>query len=361
MKSVKYFANKKGVALLVTLAVISIIVAAAIELNRRARLTLASTAVTRDSITLRQMASSGVHIAMAMLIQDKTNDPPSGLDTIQEDWANQEILDQLVAAIPFEEGTLKLKITDELGKIQVNTVVKFPGGKEANDPQMFLWDRFLRLLKLSDESAGDEDPRTIINSLKDWLDSGDDDAITGINGAESDYYLGLDPPYECKNGPLTDLEELVLIKGITPELYYGIEGVVGISNYMTTVFGPLNEGINSYYKGKINLNTADLPVIAALLPTGNEALATEIFEFREEKSESKFIHDLSNPGWYKNAPGCAELEIDSNLITTFSDFFQIKATAFIEPLTVNVNAVVQRIKDKNSGKWTCKVLCWKAD
>jgi general secretion pathway protein K len=361
MRSAKYFKDNKGVVLLVTLAVISVIVAAAIELNRRARLALESTAASRNRLTLMEMASSGVHIAMAILIQDKINDPPSGLDSIQEDWANPEIIDQLLAAIPFEEGKLKIKITDELGKIQVNTVVKFPEGKEANDPQMFLWDRFLRLLKLSDDSTDVEDPRTIVNSLKDWLDSGDDDAVTGINGAESDYYLGLDPPYECKNGPLTDLEELVLIKGITPELYYGIEGSLGISNYMTTVFGPLAEGVNSYYTGKINLNTADLPVIAALLPTGNETLATEIIKFREEKSESKFIHDISNPRWYKNAPGCSELEIDSNLVTTFSDFFQVKATAVIEPLAVNVIAVVQRIKDKNSGKWICKVLSWRTE
>ncbi len=48
----------------------------------------------------------------------------------------------------------------------------------------------------------------IINSLKDWLDSGDDDAITGLSGAESDYYEGLEPPYSCKNGPMDNLGEV---------------------------------------------------------------------------------------------------------------------------------------------------------
>jgi len=66
----------------------------------------------------------------------------------------------------------------------------------------------------------DATPTAIINSLKDWLDSGDDDAITGLSGAESSYYQSLDIPYPCKNGPVLHVGELALIKGIIPELLY---------------------------------------------------------------------------------------------------------------------------------------------
>ena len=45
----------------------------------------------------------------------------------------------------------------------------------------------------------------------DWWD-GDHD-ITGVNGAERDYYLSLDEPYECRDGDLPVIEELLLIKG----------------------------------------------------------------------------------------------------------------------------------------------------
>lgn len=202
----------------------------------------------------------------------------------------------------------------------------------------------------------DIDPRTIINSLKDWLDSGDDDAITGLNGAESDYYLGLDPPYECQNGPISHLDELMLVRGITPELYHGLEGAFGLSGYATTVLGPSGTGQNDYFTGKININTAGLPVIAALLPEGNEILAPQIIEYREEKSEGAFMHDLSNIHWYKNAPGCSDLKIDENLITGFSDFFRVEATATLGSMDLTLTAVVQRVKNAQNGQWECKIL-----
>ena len=41
------------------------------------------------------------------------------------------------------------------------------------------------------------------------------------NGAESDYYSGLSPGYRCKNGPLDSIEELLLVRGVTPDLLFG--------------------------------------------------------------------------------------------------------------------------------------------
>ena len=353
--------NNRGMAMLITVSIISILVVVTLELNRRAQSRIASTSASVDRLTLEQIAVSGIHLGIAILLQDKYDDPPTGLDSMQEDWADPDYLSEALSIIPFEQGALTLKITDELGKIQVNSIVKFPEGKEANDSQMFLWERFLTLIKDSGQGFEDIEPRTIINSLKDWLDSKDDDAVTGLSGAETDYYESLDPPYKCKNGPITDVEELVFIKGITPELYYGIKGLMGISDYLTTTFGPLSDEQGAYYRGKININTADLPVIAALLPSGNEILATSIFEYREAFSDSDYIHDLSSPAWYKNAPGLSDVEIDPDLITTFSDFFNIRASATKEETTITVSAVVNRVKDDESGKWTYKILSWSVE
>jgi general secretion pathway protein K len=361
MRKKSLLCNNQGIALLITLGVISVLIAVTMELNRKARSTTESMAASKDRFTLSQMATSGIHIAMAVLIQDKNDDPPGGLDSIQENWANPEFLNEVVAAFPFEDGKLALKITDELGRIQVNTIVKFPEGIEANDPQMFLWDRFLNLAKDSGSGFENLEPETIVSSIKDWLDSKDDDAITGLNGAESDYYQSLDPPYECKNGPIANPEELMLIKGITPELYYGVESMFGISNFITTLLGPLSEEENGYHSGKININTADLPVIAALMPSGDKILAAEIYKYREEVTGSEPLHDLSSPTWYKNAPGCDEVEIDPSLITTFSNFFRIKADATSGLATVSITAVIQRMQNSVSGKWTCKVLSWKTE
>jgi len=353
--SSKILQNDRGMALLLTITVITLFVAGALELNKRVRVAVMSTATSRDRVTLLHMASSGVHAAMAMLVKDRID---SDTDSLHEDWADQDILNDLVMDIPFEDGDVKITITDELGKIQVNALVDFPEGTNFKEPQRKMWDRFLFLFFSQYDPDMRSDPDEIINSLKDWLDSKDDDVITGLSGAESDYYQDLDPPYLCRNGPISYLGELVLVRGITPEIFNDLGQASGLSRYMT-VYGMTDAGGNSFtYKGKININTADPPVIAGMLPAGNEDLALAISEYRRETSDSVYIHDLSSPTWYKNAPGCSDIEIDPKIITTASNFFQIESIANLHEIKMILRVVVHREKESKTGKWRCMVLSW---
>jgi type II secretory pathway component PulK len=61
-------------------------------------------------------------------------------------------------------------------------------------------------------------PDELPDSLYDWRD--DDSQLEG-DGAEDDYYMGLSPPYHCKNGNFETVEELLLVRGAYPELLYG--------------------------------------------------------------------------------------------------------------------------------------------
>lgn len=58
----------------------------------------------------------------------------------------------------------------------------------------------------------------VADAILDWIDEGDDPREYG---AESDYYASLNPPYACKNRPLETVEELLLVRGVTPELLFG--------------------------------------------------------------------------------------------------------------------------------------------
>jgi general secretion pathway protein K len=353
-----FLGNNRGIALLVTLAIITILIPVTLEMNRKMLSAVFSAAATRDRITLLNMASSGIEIGKAMLVKDKND---SDTDSLQEDWAESEKISEVLKDIPFEKGTIALTIGDELGKIQINSLVKFPDGHSFNEPQRIMWEQFLSGLMSQNELFEGLEPLTIINSVKDWIDSGDDDAITGLNGAESDYYQGLDPPYTCKNGQITHIGELALIRGITPELLKGAGGVSGLSDYIT-VFGMSETADNTFtYEGKININTADLPTLAAILPLGSEYLAQAIYDYRQETSESEDIHDLSSPTWYKRVPGMGDINIDSNLITTSSDFFRIESVATLNEMKVKIDTVVKREKNQKTGKWTCKVLRWKTE
>ena len=351
----KLVRNNRGIALLITISVTTILVATALEYNRRARFEVLSTASVRDQMTLSYMASSGVHAAMALLIKDKAE---SNFDSLQEDWANPEKIDEILQEIPFDNGKLSVVITDELAKIQVNALVMFPDSSQFNESQVMIWERILNVIGNEDDLQNDSTPTAIVNSVKDWLDSGDDDATTGLSGAESSYYGEQDPPYKSRNAPIADLSELLLIKGITPQLYYGTKDAPGLANYMTVHGLAVGAGTSFNWPGRININTADVPVLAALLGSENQDLAQVVYDYRQELAAEKVVHDFSSLQWYKNIAGLSDVTIDSRLITTSSDVFRIRSTASINEIQSSVIAVVQRVQNPESGKWSCKILSW---
>jgi general secretion pathway protein K len=305
------------------------------------------------------MASAGIHAAMAMLIKDKMT---SDSDSLQEDWANQEVVTSLLLDIPFEDGKLTVTIQDELARIQVNTLVDPDGGRSFIEPQRLLWDRFLNWYVDQDEAFEEIEPATIINSLKDWMDSGDDDAITGLSGAESDYYSDLEPPYFSRNGPFKHPKEMLQVKGITPAFFSGTTETAGISKYITIYIEPAPDNpIRTQSGGKININTAELPVLVALLPPEVEDLAGEVVAYRQEMEGDTYVHDLSNPMWYKDVVGLGEIEMPPDLISTSSDLYRIVATAALNEIQIKVTAVIHRERQKETGKWICRMLSWEAE
>jgi general secretion pathway protein K len=353
----KFWKDSRGIAIMITITVITLLIAMVLELNRRASDAAEYTAVARDRLTLSYMNSSGIHMAMALLLKDKKD--AGEVDSIQEEWASEESVSDALAEIPFEDGTLSVAIQDEKAKIQVNALVKFPEGRVFNQDQMNMWERFLGYITSPDNEDDDATPSAIINSVKDWLDSGDDDAITGVNGAESDFYENLDPSYKCRNGPMTHIGELLLVKGV-PSLVDSVGGWDAISNYISAAGMETETESNKFtFPGEININTAELPVIAALLHMDDVHLAPEIVAYREEMSEGNYTHDLARADWYKNAPGCSELNIEPKLLTTKSDFFRITASAELHGVKMVTVAVVQR--ENKSGKNRCKVLSWQTE
>ena len=358
MKAVLPPGNRRGIALLITLAVTTVLVTTVLEMNRRARSGLSTAAVMRDRTSLLLMAETGVQVAMAVLVKDKLT---SRTDTIQEDWANPAFLQQAMEALPFENGKVEVVIEDEMGKIQVNALVDTPGGHRFNSAQQLLWERFLAIMGPLLEMDEAFESTAVINAVKDWIDSGDDDAISGLSGAESDYYQELDPPYACRNGPIPCLDEMLKIKGIPPLLFYGTRQRPGLGAYLT-VWGAATATDNALtFNGKININTAELPVIAAMLPTENQDLAQAIYDYRQEISDDKFVNDISAPGWVKNVPGAAGLKIDPKLMTTASDIFRIASRATSSERTLTVTTVVRRLQEKKTGKTICRVLTWRID
>jgi general secretion pathway protein K len=117
---------------------------------------------------------------------------------------------------PVREGelgnsTYSYTIIDENGKMNINTATR-------------------QQLKniISDSGIDITEVDTIVDSIIDWKDTND---LHLLNGAEEDYYQSLDIPYSSKDGPFDIIEELLLVKGVTPEVFYGSQDEEGEEEY----------------------------------------------------------------------------------------------------------------------------------
>jgi len=347
--------NNRGIALLITLAVITVLIAVGIEVNRRVRTYVETTHTSKTRTELVHLATSGVQVARALLVKDRTE---SETDHLLEDWAANKKIAALLASLSLKNEDLSVTISDELGRIQVNALVQYPERRQFNPSQQILWDQLLLTFSEQTEAFKDIEPTAIVNSVKDWLDTGDDDAITGLSGAESDYYQDLPTPYDCGNGPFRHIMELMLVKGISRELFYGTDTTPGIADY-TTVFGlSQNENGQTSYTGKININTAGPEIIGAILPLEHKDAVKPIIDYRQQLIEDDNFGAFQTPDWYKDAAGGGEIEIDPNLLTVSSDLFRIEATASQDTVNLTVVAWVKREKQKKTGRWMCKTLQW---
>jgi type II secretory pathway component PulK len=76
----------------------------------------------------------------------------------------------------------------------------------------------------------------IADSILDWLDEDDEPRPYG---AEREFYSVLPTPYAPKNGPIDSVEELLLVRGVTPELLFGVDanrnGVIDAAEQQMTM------------------------------------------------------------------------------------------------------------------------------
>jgi type II secretory pathway component PulK len=182
-------------------------------------------------------------------------------------------------------------IEDEGGKLNVNSL------DESKK------DVFKRLLLV--RGVSESEVEAIIDSLIDWLDSNDQ---TQPRGAENRYYESLPEPYPCRNGPMANLEELILVKGVTPDIYDNIK-----------------KDLTIYTKEFIiNLNSASKEVIhAALGITLQEA--DEVVALVKEKKEIKNIDEVKDL-FFKFGVAGRDFEKVRNLLTVASSpYFSIRS------------------------------------
>lgn len=189
--------------------------------------------------------------------------------------------------------SLRFGLVDESSKFNLNAL---PGFDLDEEQQRDV------LLALPDMTI------EIADAILDWID---DDEQPRQYGAENEYYGTLNPPYEAKNAPLETLDELLQIRGITPELLFGEDanrnGVLDppendgdLNPPLDNADGALLRGWSAYFtvesretnlqadgSARINVNDDDLAgLYDALLTEFDEDAARFVVAYRMSDSAS---------------------------------------------------------------------------
>lgn len=189
--------TERGVILIALLWILTALSVIALSFSRESYVEVAAARNARDGAVGYFAARSGISAAAFQLIQRRMF--PRTQPT--EMQASPDPIDTGLLSGASGDGEYQVQIQDESGKINVN----------------FASEEQLKAL-MEALGIGHPDSDIIVDSILDWKDP---DNLRRANGAEDDFYQTLNPPYKAKNGPLATVEELLLVRGVTKEYFYG--------------------------------------------------------------------------------------------------------------------------------------------
>ena len=172
-------------------------------------------------------------------------------------------------------------------------------------------------------------------SLKDWMD--DDIEPTGAEGAEDDYYQGLEIPYRTANSAIAHESELLTMKGFNRNIYFALKPYICV----------LPKEVN-----KVNVNTVteeSSPILHAIINRSSGADSRSISESDIKKAISERPEDgYESVGQFLSAVGLGEdrNSQQSNLAVT-SEYFEMKAKAEIGKTRVEMRTIFKRNEDNS--------------
>ncbi len=259
----------------------------------------------------------------------------------------------VVTPIPSEEvPKVRFALANESAKLNLMALVawddKTPGVAR---------DALMKLPRMTNEVA---------DSLLDWLDA---DNQPREFGSEVDYYAGLDPPYQPRNGVVDAMEELLLVRGVSRRLLLGSDhnrngvlepievGIAGQGSSLGSTLEDPSSGASMAHRGwsawltltsaeanldpngqpKIDLNQADLRGLhGRLIKHFDKAVADFVVLYRQfgpSKATSAVVATDGPIDWTRQASRRFDSELDI-AAARVSAFFagKKKATLLASPL-----------------------------
>jgi general secretion pathway protein K len=202
--------------------------------------------------------TEGYYLALAgfqQTLYELLSEPPAGAtvqpaDLVGCGWEEKD----------FAAGAARVRALDEGAKVNLNLADE---------------DGLRRIF--ANMGVDDAERSILVDSILDWRDADD---LHRAGGAEKDYYMELSPPYSPRDGLFDAVEDLLWVRGVTRELFYGTASVPGLKDIFT-VDNPAN---------RINLRTVCAPVLRALLGISREEARR--FEADRKRLSDRTLADM---------------------------------------------------------------------
>lgn len=383
----------RGIALIMVLLALTLVTAVVVQFSYDAHIDYSLAANESDEVRAYYLARSGVNLYKLILTADQkiaSNNQlkemmaavgmggfelwrmvpmidSAMLRSVSDPAVPDEMKDELkerFGGIPFDtlgkeggfldfQGDIHAEIEDEERKINLNNIadermdapLDSPIGRAiygfVADPK---WDpMFDGYNALGERKVTREE---MIGNLIDWVDPNQEAISTG--GTEDNDYSGYEERYTAKNAKFDTLAEVAMVRGVDDDFL--------------RAFG---KRITVFSNGKININTADAEMIAALILaysevplTTDQALdtANKLIEFRDLQPFAKpdqFIQFLRDSfGITFPAQGATGIR---NRLDIQSRVFTIRSTGYAGEARVTITAVVDNTG--TSFRW----LYWRVD
>ncbi|MFH1022311.1 MAG: hypothetical protein V1809_02875 [Planctomycetota bacterium] len=336
-------------ALLIVLFVVTLLIIVTVQFASTSRVRYVSGENSVREVQAVYALLGGVNLVKELF---KGDDPQ--MDSANDGWA-KEVKETL------GDAEITIRVTDEESRIFINVLVD-----DKDKPNEKIRGEIIRLvallnaLRTEDEVAAEEKrriehpeeapatPEEIAAALVDWIDRNKDGDYERDAKAEEENGV--------KNAPLATVGELLLVAGITPDLYHGNADAArpGLKDLVTVST-----------KGGININTAGSEVLQVMLegavPGQGKALADAVVAYRKPAAEGEPIPAFARVEDLRNIPTVGDvygaiINYAGPRLAVKSAVFRLEGKAVIRNYEKRVTALVVRPE-----KQPARVIFWKEE
>ena len=336
--------NERGVALMLALLFVVLLTALVVEYMYESNVDAAFVQGYASEVEAYIAARSAVANGIALLEQDLLEAYEAGgelFDSLHDPWAHG------VQFQPINNAIMQCRIEDEYGKINLNALMS-ADGEEHNE---ILIDALDALFEMRGADAD------VVDAILEWMDPRGAGNDRGQRDSGDSYYQTLDIPYGSKQASMDSVEELLLVRGVTPELFYGDpeEDQRPLPRLLT---------VNGHPEGQINVNTAPFETLEAMGEALDGRLALADVVMRERESAPfRDREDLESRGVYspprsRRGRGRGGGGQDTrHYVTTQSSMFRLIGDGMMNNAAARIEAHVWR--DVDAGAGGLRILDWR--